>query len=35
VLQIEREEREENVRRIARAREYERNIILEKITLDA
>ena len=35
VIQIEREEREENVRRIQRAREYQQQLILEKIQLDA
>lgn len=35
VIQIEREEREENVKRIQRAREYQQSLILEKIELDA
>lgn len=33
--QIEREEREENVKRIARAREYQQKLIMDKILLDA
>lgn len=35
VIQIEREEREENVKRIQRAREYQQSLILQKIELDA
>ena len=35
VIQIEREEREENVKRIQKAREYQQSLILQKIELDA
>jgi hypothetical protein len=34
LLQIQREEREDNVRRIARAQEYQQKLILDKIQLD-